>query len=54
MSAPLLKVQIAVGTVDFLAAAALMLATPNIDAVMAGEVADPVSAAVVAGLGGWG
>jgi len=44
---------IAVGTVDFLAACALMLATPSISAVVGGEVADPVSAAVVAGLGGW-
>jgi amino acid transporter len=44
---------IAVGVVDFLAACALMLATPSISAIVAGEVADPVSGAVVAGLGSW-
>jgi amino acid transporter len=44
---------VAVGIVDFLAACALMLATPSISAVVAGEVADPVSGAVVAGLGSW-
>lgn len=42
-----------VGAVDFLAAVALILASPDVGAVLAGEVADPVSAAVVAGLGGW-
>lgn len=42
-----------VGAVDFLAAVALILASPDVGAVLAGDVADPVSAAVVAGLGGW-
>lgn len=42
-----------VGLVDLIAAAALVLATPDLGATISGEVADPVSAAVVAGLGGW-
>lgn len=44
---------IAVGLVDILAAIALILATSDISAVLAGEVADPVSAAVADGLGNW-
>ncbi|MBO0874324.1 MAG: amino acid permease [Pseudonocardia sp.] len=42
-----------VGVVDMLAATALVLASPDIGAVLSGQVADPVSAAVVAGLGAW-
>lgn len=42
-----------VGVVDFLAAVALILASPDVGAVLAGKVADPVSAAVIAALGGW-
>lgn len=44
---------IAVGLVDMLGAIALVLATPDISAVVRGDVADPVSNAVVAGLGSW-
>lgn len=44
---------ITVGLVDLLAAVALILASPDIGAVLSGEVADPVSVAVVAGLGSW-
>ena len=44
---------VTVGLVDILAAVALMLATPDIGALIAGQDADPVSSAVVAGLGGW-
>lgn len=44
---------ITVGLVDILAGTALMLATSDISAVLAGEVSDPVSSAVAAGLGSW-
>ena len=44
---------ITVGLVDILAAVALMLATPDIGALISGQDADPVSGAVVAGLGEW-
>lgn len=44
---------LSVGLVDFLAAVALMLAHPDIGAVVSGAAADPVSGAVVAGLGSW-
>ncbi len=42
-----------VGLVDILAAIALVLANPDLGAMVSGEQLDPVSAAVVAGLGGW-
>lgn len=42
-----------VGFVDLLGAAALMLATPDLGAIMRGEMPDPVSAAVEASLGAW-
>ncbi|PVZ09022.1 APC family permease [Actinomycetospora cinnamomea] len=44
---------ITVGAVDILAAVALVLAHPDIGAVVSGQSADPVSEAVVAGLGEW-
>jgi amino acid transporter len=44
---------ITVGVVDMIAAAGLMLATPDIGALLRGEVGDPVSGAVVAALGEW-
>lgn len=44
---------VAVGFVDILAAVALMLAQPDLGAVVDGSVTDPVSGAVVAGLGAW-
>ncbi|GAA4942785.1 amino acid/polyamine/organocation transporter (APC superfamily) [Actinomycetospora succinea] len=44
---------ITVGAVDMLAACALVLAHPDIGAVISGASADPVSDAVVAGLGEW-
>jgi amino acid transporter len=44
---------VTVGVVDILAAVALMLANPDIGAVVSGQAADPVSDAVVAGLGAW-
>ena len=44
---------LAVGVVDVLAAFALVLGNPDLDAMVSGEQADPVSAAVVAGLGSW-
>lgn len=44
---------VTVGAVDILAAVALMLATPDIGALLAGTDSDPVSGAVVAGLGAW-
>lgn len=44
---------VTVGAVDILAAVALMLAHPDIGAIVSGQAADPVSGAVVAGLGSW-
>jgi amino acid transporter len=44
---------ISVGIVDIIAAMGLMLATPNLGAVISGKVPDPVSAAVVDAFGGW-
>jgi amino acid transporter len=43
----------AVGIVDVLAAIALVLGNPDLPAMVSGEQADPVSAAVIAGLGSW-
>lgn len=42
-----------VGLVDLLGATALVLATPDFGAIMAGEVPDPVSSAVEYSLGAW-
>lgn len=42
-----------VGVVDLIAGAALMLSTPDLGAVVGGQVPDPVSGAVTAALGGW-
>lgn len=44
---------IPVGIVEILGALALMLATPNMEAVVNGSVADPVANAVTAGFGSW-
>ena len=44
---------VCVGIVDLIAAFALVLGNPDIPAMVSGEQADPVSAAVVAGLGSW-
>ncbi len=44
---------VVVAVVDVLSAVALVLAHPDIAAVVSGEAADPVSGAVVAGLGAW-
>jgi amino acid transporter len=44
---------VCVGIVDLIAAFALVLGNPDIGAMVSGAQADPVSAAVVAGLGGW-
>ena len=44
---------ICVGIVDVIAAFALVLGNPDLGAMVSGEQADPVSAAVVAGLGSW-
>lgn len=44
---------VCVGLVDLIAAFALVLANPDLKGMVAGTQADPVSAAVVAGLGGW-
>jgi amino acid transporter len=44
---------VCVGIVDLIAAFALVLGNPDLPAMVSGEQADPVSAAVVAGLGGW-
>jgi amino acid transporter len=44
---------ISVGIVDIIAAIGLMLATPNIGAVINGQVPDPVSNAVTSAFGGW-
>ncbi len=44
---------VAVGIVDLIAGAALMLSTPDLGAVVRGNVSDPVSNAVTASLGGW-
>ncbi|MHC1560745.1 APC family permease [Actinomycetospora sp. C-140] len=44
---------VTVGVVDLLAAVALVLATPDIGALISGADGDPVSGAVVAGLGEW-
>ena len=42
-----------VGLVDLIAAFALVLGNPDLPAMVSGEQADPVSAAVVAGFGSW-
>jgi amino acid transporter len=42
-----------VGLVDLLGAAALMLASPDLGAIISGEVPDPVSSAVESSLGAW-
>jgi amino acid transporter len=42
-----------VGLVDLIAAFALVLGNPDLAAMVSGDQADPVSAAVVAGLGAW-
>src|SRR4051794_28040141 len=44
---------VCVGIVDLIAAFALVLGNPDLGAMVSGDQADPVSAAVVAGLGGW-
>lgn len=44
---------ITVGIVDVIGAVALVLASPDLQAVLAGQVADPVSATVEHALGGW-
>jgi amino acid transporter len=44
---------VCVGIVDLIATFALVLGNPDLPAMVSGEQADPVSAAVVAGLGGW-
>jgi len=44
---------LAVGLVDIIAAIALVLGNPDLPAMVSGEQADPVSAAVVAGFGSW-
>jgi amino acid transporter len=44
---------IAVGLVDIIAAIALVLGNPDLPGMISGAQADPVSAAVVAGLGSW-
>jgi amino acid transporter len=44
---------VCVGIVDLIAAFALVLANPDLAAMVSGNQADPVSAAVVAGLGSW-
>ena len=44
---------VTVGIVDIIAAFGLMLATPDLGAVISGKVPDPVSNAVVTAFGGW-
>ena len=44
---------VSVGIVDIIAALGLMLATPDLGAVISGKVPDPVSNAVTAAFGGW-
>lgn len=44
---------ITVGVVDIIAAIGLMLATPDLGALLRGQAGDPVSGAVVAALGEW-